>query len=77
MLLAAGLGLEPRWLVPETRILPLDDPARIMRQTNADLAYHIFKYISANYFFFLFLLDARTNSVKIGCGLSGRALNSG
>lgn len=26
---AAGLGLEPRLLVPETSVLPLDDPARI------------------------------------------------
>lgn len=29
MFKAAGLGLEPRWLVPETRILPLDDPAAL------------------------------------------------
>lgn len=24
---AAGLGLEPRYTVPETAVLPLDDPA--------------------------------------------------
>lgn len=24
---AAGLGLEPRYMVPETIVLPLDDPA--------------------------------------------------
>lgn len=27
MLIVAGLGLEPRLLVPETSVLPLDDPA--------------------------------------------------
>lgn len=26
---AAGLGLEPRLLVPETSVLPLDDPAAL------------------------------------------------
>ena len=26
-LFAAGLGLEPRYTVPETAVLPLDDPA--------------------------------------------------
>ena len=28
-LFAAGLGLEPRYTVPETAVLPLDDPAKL------------------------------------------------
>lgn len=29
---AAGLGLEPRYTVPETAVLPLDDPANTSAQ---------------------------------------------
>lgn len=31
---AAGLGFEPRWTVPETVILPLDDPANVAFATS-------------------------------------------
>ena len=68
--LAAGLGLEPRYSPSEGDVLPLDDPAYTKVLTEKT---NVYNYLIVSPRF----LEAEIKAVNKGCGLKGRARNSG